>query len=100
MIPDALEVGPMRMDMASNRVYLYGEDMGLQLKELSLLQQFMQHPEKMLTAEFLYEKVWGQKLLSNDSSLKVAVSKLRSKLEGSGYTVIASRGEGYCFERV
>ena len=99
LIPETLEIGPIKINMASNRAYLYGEDMGMQLKELSLLQQFMQHPEKMLTAEYLYEKVWGQKLLNQDNSLKVAVSKLRTKLNGSGYTIVASRGKGYSFEQ-
>jgi DNA-binding response OmpR family regulator len=38
-------------------------------------------------------------MLEGDNSLKVAISKLRSKLQNSGYTIVASRGEGYCFER-
>ncbi|MCL2616148.1 MAG: response regulator transcription factor [Defluviitaleaceae bacterium] len=98
-VPDVLEFGSIKINMASNRAYLHGEDMGLQLKELSLLQQFMQYPEQLLTSDHLYEKVWGQKLIGQDNSLKVAVSKLRAKLDGSGYTIVASRGEGYCFER-
>jgi len=100
LIPDILDFGSIKIDMASSKAYLNGEDMGLQQKELSLLQQFMQHPEEMLSAEYLYEKVWGQKMLGKDSALKVAISKLRAKLAESDYTIVASRGEGYCFERI
>jgi len=99
-VPDWLSVGPIRIDMASNKAYLNNEDMGLQQKELSLLQQFIQYPEEMLSAEYLYEKIWGQKMLGQDNALKVAISKLRSKLHDSGFTITVSRGEGYCFERV
>jgi DNA-binding response OmpR family regulator len=100
IVPDTLGIGPIRIELASNKAYLNGEDMGLQLKELSLLQQFVQHPERMLSAEYLYEKVWGQKMLGQDNALKVAISKMRPKLDESGYTIVASRGEGYSFEKI
>jgi len=99
IIPEILGIGPIKVDVASSKAFFNDTDMGLSQKELSLLQQFMQQPEEMLSAEYLYEKVWGQKMLEKDNSLKVAISKLRSKLQGSGYTIVASRGEGYCFER-
>jgi len=99
IIPEILGIGPIKVDVASSKAFFNNTDMGLSQKELSLLQQFMQQPEEMLSAEYLYEKVWGQKMLEKDNSLKVAISKLRSKLQGSGYTIVASRGEGYCFER-
>jgi DNA-binding response OmpR family regulator len=43
--------------------------------------------------------VWGQGLLIDDNALKVAISKLRTKLANTGYTITASRGEGYYLER-
>jgi len=100
IVPVALQIGRLRLNPASSKAFLGGEDMGLSQKEYALLQQFVQHPEKMLGADYLYEKVWGQKLYDDDNSLKVTISKLRSKLNGSGYAIVASRGEGYCFERV
>ena len=99
LVPDTLETGSLKLDPASGNAYINGEDMVLPQKEYSLLQQFVQHPEKILSAEYLYEKVWGQEKLDEDKSLKVAISKLRAKLSGSGYTITASRGEGYYIER-
>jgi DNA-binding response OmpR family regulator len=99
IVPDVLEIGNIKIDTASNKAYTYGADMNLQQKELSLLQQFIQYPQQYLTAEFLYEKVWGQKMLGQDNALKVAISKLRSKLSGSGHTIVTSWGEGYSFDR-
>jgi len=100
IIPDKLVVGPIVIDTASNRAYINGVDIGLQPKELSLLAQFMQHQEKIMTAEHLYEKVWGQKMLGDESAIRKAVSNIRAKLDGSGYTIVSSKGEGYCFERI
>jgi len=99
ILPDALGIGSLRLEPASGKAYSGDEDMSLSQKEYSLLQQFIQHPEKILSAEYLHEKAWGKEMLGDDNSLKVAVSKLRKKLAGSGYTITASRGEGYYFER-
>jgi len=99
IVPDMLELGPLKLDPASGKAYLGGEDMMLPQKEYALLQQFVQHPEKIISAEYLYEKVWGQEMFDEDKSLKVAISKLRAKLTGAGYTITASRGEGYYLER-
>jgi DNA-binding response OmpR family regulator len=100
LMPNTLGIGTIRIDTASGRAYINGEDMCLQQKEYSLLQQFIQNPNKVMSAEALYEKVWGLKMIGDDNALKKVISKLRKKLEDSGYTIVASRGEGYCFERI
>jgi len=98
-IPESLSVGPIRVDVSSGKAYLNNEDMGLSQKEYALLQLFAQNPENILSAEHIYEKAWGQKMHGDENALKVAISRLRTKLADSGWTIAASRGEGYCFER-
>ena len=100
LIPDKLVIGPVVIDTASGRAFISGVDMRLQQKEYSLLQQFLQYPKKALSAEYLYEKAWGQKMLGDGNALRKAISNLRSKLEGSGYTIAVSRGKGYCFKKI
>jgi len=97
-VPEVLVYGGLRLYPASGRALLNDKDMLLSQKEYSLLQQFVQNPGKILSTEYLYEKVWGQKMTEEDKSLKVAISKLRAKLSASSYTVTASRGEGYYLE--
>jgi len=99
-IPDTLEYGEITLLPISGRALLNGEDMLLSQKEYAILQLFIQNPDRILTAEFLYEKVWGHEMIEKDNSLKVAISKLRNKLTESYYTVTASRGEGYYIERI
>ena len=99
IVPEVLGIGPLKLDPASVKAFINGEDMALSQKEYSLLQQFVQNTEKILSAEYLYKKVWGQEMLDDDNALKVAISKLRAKLADSGYTITVSRGKGYYFER-
>jgi len=98
-IPDTLELGSLQLFPAAGRALLNGEDMLLSQKEYSILQLFVQYPEKILSPDYLYEKVWGHEMMENDNSLKVVISKLRTKLADSMFTVTASRGEGYYLER-
>jgi len=97
-IPDTFAYGSIRVNMAAGKAYVNDEDIGLQQKELNLLVQFMQQPGQVLQVDKLYEKVWGQKMMGQDNALKVAISKLRTKMQGTGYTIASSRGEGYYLE--
>ena len=99
LIPEKLEIGSISIDISANRAYINGEDMDLQPKEFSLLQFFAQRPDTVMNAEYLYEKVWGQKLCGDGNAIKKAISGLRAKLEDSGYTIAVSRGEGYFLEK-
>ena len=98
-VPDTLEFGSMKLFTASGRVIIDDEEIALTQKEYSILQLLVQHPKKVLSAEYLYSMVWGHEITESDNSLKVAISKLRTKLVDTGYTVTASRGEGYYIER-
>ena len=99
-MPASLSIGKIKIDTASKRAYVDGKDMTLNSKEISLLEQFVQNPQKIMTSEYLYEKIWGQKMLSDDTALRKAISSLRIKLQevGAEYTITVSRGEGYYFE--
>ena len=100
-IPDTLEFGgSFKLYPIAARAMLDGEDMLLSQKEYAILQLLVQYPDKILSAEYLYEKVWGQEMLEADNAIKVAVSKLRTKMADSAFTVTASRGEGYYLERI
>jgi len=99
-MPETLEYDRIKLYPAAGRVVVDGVDIVMSQKEYSILQLFVQRPDKIMTAEHIYEKVWGQQMLENDNSLKVAMSKLRTKLADVGYAVTASRGEGYYLERL
>ena len=101
LIPGELVLGSIKIETAPKRAYVNDVDMGLMSKEFSLLEQFVQHPEKVMHTDDLYEKIWAQKMHGDDKALRTTISRLRTKLHemGAGYTIISVRGEGYCFSK-
>jgi len=99
IIPDTIRAGSLTLDTASRTAYLNNKDLLLPQKEFALLQLFIQNEGKTMSAEYIYERVWGQNMAGDENAIKVALSRLRTKLKGSGFAVIAVRSEGYCFER-
>lgn len=100
-VPEQLGIGRITIDMASKRAFVDGKDLGLNIKEYSLLEQFVQYPEKVMSAEYLYEKVWGQKMFGDENALKNRLSILRKRLDetSAGYTITTVRHKGYYLEK-
>jgi DNA-binding response OmpR family regulator len=55
--------------------------------------------DKIINAEQIYEQVWGQSALGDDTAVRNVISKIRKKLEASDYTITTEHGKGYVFER-
>lgn len=91
--------GPLVLDTVAQRAFLNGEDILLQPREYAALHYLMQHEGEGVSAERLYETVWKLPANGSASAARTAVSRLRKKLEGSGYTITSGWGAGYCFER-
>jgi DNA-binding response OmpR family regulator len=96
-VPETVVRGPLKLDIAASRAFLNGADMLLTHKEFSLLLLFAQHEGRTLSAEYLYEKVWGQPMAEDDNAIRATISRLRKKLTGSGCSISTDQGEGYCF---
>lgn len=91
--------GRLALDTVAQRTFLNGEDILLQPREYAILYYLILHEGEGVSAERLYEKVWKLPMGGNANAVKTAVSRLRKKLEGSGYTIASGWGTGYCFER-
>jgi len=96
-MPEQITRGPLTIDVFSGLAFLHGIDMLLTQKDLALLLLFTKHEGRSLSADYLYEKVWSRPMAEDPQAVKSAVSRLRKKLVGSGYTIRTKRGEGYCF---
>jgi DNA-binding response OmpR family regulator len=98
-VPESITQGELTLKLISQEAFTRDINLNLPPNEYKLLQFFVQNKGKEISAEKLYEAVWGQPLIGNTTALRVAVSHLRKKLEGCGYNVSKARGMGYCFER-
>lgn len=96
---DMLIRGPLILDTVAQRGLLNGEDLLLQPREYAALYFFMQHEGERISAQRLYETLWKLPAAGSASAAKTAVSRLRRKLSGSGFTITSGWGAGYCFER-
>jgi len=92
-----LKLGQLMLDVVAQQAFLDGENMYLSPKEFSLLHLFVKNEDKILSVDYLYEKVWGQTLYGESHPVKKTVSRLRARLEESEFIISTHRGSGYCF---
>ena len=97
--PAEVARGPLVMDTVAQRGFLFDRDMLLQPREYAILLFLIQNEGRGISAEQLYEAVWKLPAAGNAGAVRTAVSRLRRKLAGSGYTITSGRGAGYCFEK-
>ena len=95
---ETITKGGLTLNIARHEAFVCGEDAGLTRMQFLLLYYFVNNEGKTIGAERLYKEVWGQTLTENDNSLKMAVSRLREKIEPAGFLIEAVRGLGYRFK--
>ena len=98
-IPEKLTRDRLSLDVAAGVAMLDGADLLLTQKEFALLLIFVQNESRFISAEYLYEKLWKQPMTGDSNALRSTLKRLRAKLDGSGYCITLSKGEGYQFER-
>lgn len=72
-----------------------GDVVALREREVALLRWFAGHPGEVFTRDFLFAKFWGVSFDGNDSTLSIAILRLREKLGESAAGLKAVRGTGY-----
>ena len=91
--------GTLTLDIMATQAFIGGEDLSLTPKEFSLLLLLAQNEGNILSAEFVYEKAWNLPLKGDKNSIRIAISRLRSKIESAGYIIQTLRGQGYVFAK-
>jgi DNA-binding response OmpR family regulator len=56
--PTVLEAGELRLDPATRRVWLRGEQIDLTRREFSILEYFLHHPDEVLAKRDILDHVW------------------------------------------
>jgi two-component system response regulator RegX3 len=78
---DALDVGPVRMDVERHTVHVQGDLVAFPLKEFELLELLMRNAGRVLTRGQLIDRVWGSDYVGDTKTLDVHVKRVRSKIE-------------------
>ena len=98
-IPETVSLGALKLDLLSHSAYINDENLNLTEKEFILIRLFIHFEGRVINAETLYRKIWGQPILKDKNALQVTVTRLRKKIEPAGYSIVSIRGKGYIFEK-
>ncbi len=95
--PTVLEVGDLRLDPASHKVWRGEVEIELSAKEFALLELFMRRPGDVLSRDQLLGTAWDMAYEANSNIVDVYIRQLREKVDRPfGHASIETiRGVGY-----
>ncbi|MGX7060121.1 response regulator transcription factor [Vagococcus humatus] len=100
--PDILEIGPLIIKKDSHEVKTdQGVEIQLTALEFGILYLLASHPNKVFSADEIFERVWQQESLVSAKTVMVHVSHLRDKIEeatGGEKVIQTVWGVGYKIE--
>jgi DNA-binding response OmpR family regulator len=97
-----IEFGDLQLNINTSALLCTssGESINVINKEFQLLEYFINNPNRILTKEQIYDKVWGYDNEIESNNLEAYLSFIRRKLKavGSEVNIKAVRGMGYRME--
>lgn len=92
--------GALVMNPAAHTVTLDGEAVELTLREMSLLEAFLERPGEVVTRTHLYERVWDEHYDGLSNVVDVYIGRLRRKLSRphKPWPLRTLRGAGYILD--
>lgn len=97
-----LSSGDLRLDPEARKVWLDGREVSLTLKEFSILEYLLRHPNQVVSREQLLDHVWDYNFDSFSNIIDVHINNLRKKIsprDGGNGILETVRGVGYCARR-
>ena len=94
-------MGDLLIDQNRREVTLAGAVLPLKPQEYDLLVFFATHQGRVLSREFILERVWGWEYIGDSRTVDVHVRWLRTKIEKDPthpQRIVTVRGGGYRFE--
>ncbi len=75
------EIRGLVINKDAHKCFLYGEEIALTPMEFSLLWYLCDNRGKVISAEELFENVWGEKYIDNNNTVMAHIGRLREKLK-------------------
>ena len=91
-----IEVGPIKIDRESYKVYVDKREVILPRKEFELLFLLASKPGKVFTRQEIMTTIWGTEVIVGGRTIDVHMRKLREKLDDDLFVTI--KGVGYKLE--
>ncbi|OFI06712.1 transcriptional regulatory protein SrrA [Clostridium acetireducens DSM 10703] len=80
---DTLVVGPVKIIKSTHKVTAYNKVINLTSTEFEILYLLASNPERVFSAEEIFERVWKQKYYQSNNTVMAHISKLRDKLDNA-----------------
>lgn len=95
LLPDRLELGPLVLNAQTKDVAVSGIRITLTLREFSILEYLMRHPNQVISREQILMSVWDHSFDSLSNVVDVHIKNIRKKLNIYGKHLQSIRGIGY-----
>jgi two-component system, OmpR family, response regulator PhoP len=94
-----VSIGPLKVNLSSQEVYLGGEPLELTSFEYKVLEYFVLHPEQVVSKMELNEHLYEEDADPDSNVIEVIIGRLRKKLDPDGQwqPIETLRGRGYRF---
>jgi len=89
----SLQVRGLELDLLTRRISVEGTLQDLSAREFALAEEFMRHPNQVLSREQLLSRVWGLDFDPGSNVVEVYVRYLRAKIGADRIETV--RGMGY-----
>ncbi len=90
-----LVIGNTKLDYETFCIHIKDKVIELPKKEFLLLFKLLANPNKIITKDILMDEIWGYDTTSDDSTIKVHISKIRDKYQSDDFEIITVKGLGY-----
>jgi two-component system phosphate regulon response regulator PhoB len=101
VVEESIEVGGLKLDPASHRVFVDAMPLNMGPTEFKLLKFFMTHQERAYSRGQLLDQVWGTNVYVEERTVDVHIRRLRKALltddRDCGLLIQTVRGTGYRF---
>ena len=95
-VENILTVGSLNVNLLKHEVFKGNEKIDLTLKEFELLKLLLESKGKVLSRNYLLDKIWGYDYYGETRTVDVHIRYLRKKIENDGEKYIETiRGIGY-----
>ena len=78
---DTIEIRGLKIDKTARRVWVNGEEKPFTTKEFDLLTFLAENPNRVLTKDELFRKIWDMESVGDIATVTVHIKKIREKIE-------------------
>lgn len=102
-VPDILGYSGLEINLKARVVRVHGQEVYLSHKEFEVLALLAQNPDRVFSADELFEKLWQMQSLGDIRTVMVHISNIRKKIEKNPAApefIVTVRGAGYKFNSI